>query len=107
LFNHSIIKATGQWWKVLLFGSVSLSGVILLFWGISEMLGDASGAHGPVLAIVGLLSGLFGFFLGLTTIYCPMCRTRWVWLAIKEKDVDQWGRWLLSQSECPTCKSKS
>jgi hypothetical protein len=104
MFGHSIIRTTGQWWKVLLFCSTVLSGGILLFWGVIEMQVSDPPAHSFLLAVVGLLLGFFGFVFALTAVYCPACRTRWVWLAVRQQNTGQWLRWLLSQTECPVCK---
>jgi hypothetical protein len=103
VFNNSVLKTTGQLWKGLVFVLVALGGVVLLVSGIANMQNPESAAIGFQLTMAGLITTLLGLVFVCTAIYCPKCRSRWVWHAIKEQDAGKWISWLLTRSKCPAC----
>jgi len=102
MFDSSVIKQTGQWWKLIVsfFGVLLGGGVIFLadhcrkqwgaeLWGIT-MLGGSAFSLGC-------------FCFACLSIRCPTCRSRWFWDGVRGQGVRNWLAWLLSQRTCPRC----
>lgn len=103
MFDGSVLKRTGQWWKAVLSSMSILLGGLTMFAGLLMMSGgQATIALGLVFG--GMLMAVLGFSLACITIRCPACGARWVWLATREQKLDPWLRWLVSQTQCPTCE---
>lgn len=100
MYEESIIRKTGQRWKLgMAFGGLLIGGVIM-FSGLS-LLASNQAAVFAVLGGIGF--GVAGFVYGCTAIRCPNCGARWVWLGVSGKSSGQWLNWLLNQSSCPKC----
>ncbi len=105
MFNQSIIRSSGQWWKVVIsFCSVVIGGLSLLL-GLHTLRGNNSNLV-IFLILFGILLGLSGIAFAIFAIRCRNCGARWVWLALSKQKYNQWLFWLLSQSKCPTCGKK-
>jgi hypothetical protein len=101
MYEESVIRKTGQWWKLILaFGGI-LAGGVLMFGG-QLMLASTQKAIFPIIA--GVFLGIASFIYGCFAIRCPNCGARWVWLGISGKSPGRWLDWLLNQSSCPKCK---
>ena len=105
MFEHSIIKTTGQWWKVLLSCAAVLSGGALLLWAVIQLQDRDASSAASAFIVSGMLLGCFGLLFACTAIYCPKCKARWVWRGIKGQEAGQWLGWLLRHSKCPVCKA--
>jgi len=104
VFENCVLKTSGQWWKAIFsFICVVGSGAAMLY-GLSQ-LGDSTAQSSLPLLFGGMVLGMFGFVFACTAIRCSLCGARWVWLGVKGQSPNQWLGWLLSQSECPVCKS--
>lgn len=89
MFTDSVIRKTGQWWKLLV-------GVIALVIGSFVPMFEASGMSwtvGTIIAVIG-----YGFTLAF--IKCPSCDLRWLWRALLYSDM--YGP-LFRKSSCPSC----
>lgn len=97
MFDQSIIKKSGQWWKAMLSFVAIFVGGFMMFYGLSR---------GSFLlpVFVGMFLGVLGFAFACITIRCSYCGSKWVWLAIKGQSSNQWLLWLFGLSECPICK---
>src|SRR5690348_14212923 len=93
MFNYSVLKTTGQWWKAVLSFVSILGGGALMYYGLSH-----SSAIVPILS--GIVVVALGFVFACTAIRCPLCRARWVWLGVNGQNSRQWLAWLLMQTEC-------
>ncbi len=62
----------------------------------------AEGLRAYLLLSSGVLLWLIGVVFPLISIACPRCKTRWLWLAATQPNLD-WYRWLISQTQCPVC----
>jgi uncharacterized membrane protein YedE/YeeE len=106
LFEESLIKKSGQWWKALLsFWAVILGGMALMY-GIQHS-DDPNHPFAGYLDFFGLLTSIFGFVFGCLSIRCKACGAKWVWLAVSSQNVGSWMFWLEGVSECPKCKEAS
>ena len=100
MFDRSVIKRTGQWWKAIVASAVLGIGAVAMFSGLFLM-----GAHRALffLVILGMFLGFCGFLFAVIAIRCPHCGVRWVWRAMAGEGSGQWLRSLLAQAECPAC----
>ena len=61
MFDRSVIKRTGQWWKAVVASAVLVIGTVAMFSGLFLMRG-----HRALFVLV--ILGMAGFFIGLTLI---------------------------------------
>lgn len=93
MFKNSVIRKTGQWWKLVV-------GVIALLVGSAAPVFEASRmswTDGTILACL-------GYVFALLTIRCPSCDQRWFWKALIYSEM---YRPLLTEPDCPSCKYPS
>ena len=100
MFNNSIIKKTGQWWKTnLSFGGTVLGGIVM-FYGLANL---EKSNFSVVLALVGIAIGLASFIFACMSIKCPNCNEKLAWYAVSKKSPNKWLNWLITQPKCPKC----
>jgi hypothetical protein len=97
MFEQSIIKKSGQWWKAVVSFVTMAGGGLIVFFSLAD-----KSLLFPL--IVGMILVAFGFVFGCLAIRCPECKARWVWRAVKGQSASQWFPWLFSHKECPYCK---
>lgn len=100
MYNESIIKKTGQWWKANIFFWGAVVGGTIMFIGLANL---ESRALGFSLVLSGIFIGLGTFIYGCVSIRCPNCKSPWVWQGVSGKSHNEWVHWLLKQSKCPNC----
>ena len=104
MYEESIIRKTGQWWKLgLAFGGFFVGGILILG-GLTVI---ASNQTAILVVLAGIVFGVASFVYSCSAIRCPSCGARWVWLGISGKSTGQWLNWLLNQSSCPKCHGVS
>lgn len=89
MFKNSVIRNTGQWWKL-------VTGIVALLLGSIAPFFEASGMSwtvGTIIAVVG-----YGFTLAF--IRCPGCGQRWFWKALIYSEI---YRPLFTEPSCPSC----
>lgn len=103
IFEHSIIRSTGQIWKVRVwaFGTLAsfaavLVAFLLLSFPRNNVLFLGANLFGTVLIIS-------SFLFAIVSIRCPKCGTRWVLRAVFKKHGTNWYDWLADQTVCPVC----
>ncbi len=89
MLDNSVVKKSGQLWKLIIAVLMLLVGSIL---PLFESLG-VSMTVGTVIALVGYAFGLFA-------IRCVECRSMWFWEAAKDAS---WYSPLFKKSDCPKC----
>lgn len=102
MFESSIIKQTGQWWKV----TVAICGCLLA--GIAMVVAKLSSGQLTPESFAMTMSLGSALFLGsccyaCLSIRCPSCSKRWLWAAVRTPKAGGWLSWLLAQRACPGC----
>ncbi len=101
LFASSIIRRSGQWWKV-----VAASWAVILGGGFVGypliQISNMAPERAAVFAMVGGALALLGFLIACIAVRCQNCGARWIWLGMTKQDAGNWVNWL-AQSECPKC----
>src|SRR5215831_12577190 len=108
MFERTIIKRSGQWWKALASIFAVLGGASVMFLGLALLQRTPSRplySFSALLSLGGLFIGILGFAFACVSIRCGSCGARWVWLAITQHSPAEWLAWLLTQSHCPACAS--
>jgi hypothetical protein len=103
MFDNSAIAKTGQAWKGIAAISVVILGSLIMFAGMLSHSRDQSLAWFSV-TLGGMALAALGFAFGCWSIRCPECGSRWLWLAVTKRGVGSWLEWLVSRTQCPTCK---
>lgn len=102
MFDNSIIKKSGQMWKLQLsFILIVIGGISLLF-GI-KMTNTQPDSISISLVFGGIIVSLASLIFGIVSVRCPICKAPWLWLGISGKSSGEWLSWLLSRTECPKC----
>jgi hypothetical protein len=104
MFNISIIKKTGQIWKLNVTFLSLMSGSGLLFYGVHIMDTKPYASVAP-LVVGGLIIDLASVIFGCLSVRCPHCKARWLWQAVSSQSPGNWLSWLMSRTECPKCNS--
>jgi hypothetical protein len=105
LFENSMIRKTGQWWKV----QIGFLGMIIFL--ISAFFDESGFKFGDVIETiirVGYLIGLLSIIFMIAAVKCPECKAKWIWLvAGKRGTTKKWGGPLLFHETCPECENES
>ncbi|RPI74943.1 MAG: hypothetical protein EHM45_16460 [Desulfobacteraceae bacterium] len=109
MFEDSMIRKTGQWWKWRLGQGIQLAGYF--FWFISGVLyffpRDTADLQ-VLMTLIGMLLVLSGMTFLWTSIKCPLCKSKWLWLEASKRDIfnfKKWGPSMPSSEICPECKN--
>ena len=99
---HSILRVTGQMWKfwILPVGSLATATIIL---GAFILLPTPRNGWYLATIVLGLIVGMISFVFPTVFIRCPVCGTRWLWLAVSKKHDTGWFDWLVTQTRCAVC----
>ncbi len=89
--KNSVIKRSGQTWKLVLAALLMLAGSVL---PLFDQLGMSW--------TVGTIIALAGYVLALAGIACPSCNARWLWMATL--DARLYGP-VFRESSCPKCET--
>ncbi len=93
MFSQSIIRSTGQFWKLLFSSIAMLAGSIVPMFPSVGM----GWIPGTILAAAGLAFASY-------SISCPNCGIRWFWKAMSNLELQGWLVWMVSRPDCPDCK---
>jgi len=96
LFNRSLVKKTNQGGKLVAFAVLKVLGGVLLLYSFT--------VQTSIVAIFAAIAlGLLGLLLGIVGVKCPICGSKWLWLALRDQGIGQWLAWLMSLNKCPEC----
>ena len=102
MFDNSVIKRTGQWWKLVVgYCILLIGGATMLF--ARSLLGHVTAEVFALVMVAGTVVVFFGVCFGVVLVKCPRCHKHWVWSAMKGQNANRWVGWLLSQRNCPAC----
>ena len=93
MLDNSIIKNTGQSWKLTVVVAALLAGSLAPAFPASGL----SWTAGTVIAVA-------GYIYGLVLIRCPSCGARWFWDALMNPDV---YKAVFKGSDCPNCHNRA
>ena len=102
LFASSVIRKSGQWWKVVVAAWAVILGDGFGGYHLTQI-GSMAPERAPVFAWVGGALALMGLLIAWMGVRCQNCGARLIWLVMSEQSAGNWRNWLLSQSECPRC----
>ena len=98
----TLIRRTGQWWKLQVAFGMLLVGGASMFFGLRNL--ERQPWWIPAVLVLGGIVVVFGSLVfGCIAVRCPKCRAPWIWMAVKGQESGQWLQWLLSLSKCPRC----
>ena len=100
MLESSIIRKTGQLWKLPVSVFLSVGGWIGMVAALKYFGGIEDGS---IIAIVCLVVGLSGLLFAFVSVKCPKCNFHWVWVAASQKDKSEWPYWFLKLNSCPKC----
>jgi hypothetical protein len=102
VFDSSVIVRSGQRWKALILLCGFLLSAFFLIAGFA--LFSEEGVT-PALCLVLLGAGTFAcsMLFACSSIRCPHCGARWIWIAITRADAVNWIFFLVAQRVCQTC----
>ena len=102
LLETSVVRKSGQWWKVVVATWAVIVGAGLVGYQLSQI-GSMAPESPPVFAMVGGAIDLLGLLIAYIAVRCQNCGARWIWLAMTEQHAGNWWNWLSAQSKCPRC----
>ena len=102
MFERSILRISGQANKAVVSLVVFLAGALFSMMGA---FGWVSGVPQTrfFLAVAGVIVALGAGIYGVTSIRCPKCGARWVWLGVSKSAASSWLVTLLVRDKCPLC----
>ena len=100
MYDHTIIKKTGQGWKMILSCTLEVIGGVLLVVSITNL---GNSQHAMAGLLFGMLMVVIGFIYECLGISCPNCKMRWVWFSKSNESSGNWILWLSSLASCPEC----
>lgn len=98
--GDSFVRATGQSGKLYMgfvcFALVSLILGYLLFY--AELTDFA-----VLLLVASVIAALTVAAWICFAVRCPKCGSKIVWMAVRHQSANEWSRWLMTLTACPTC----
>jgi hypothetical protein len=88
--NKSILRTSGQVWKLVIAIAALLLGSVLPAFSATGL----SWTAGTILSIA-------GYAFGVLLIRCPACGARWFWDALMHAEI---YKAVLTKPECPACR---
>src|SRR6266498_3882365 len=89
--RDSVVKKSGQDWKLLV-GSIGVcAGGALLWWGLHAIWRDSHQAQAdPVSTVGGMLLIIISGIATCLSIRCPQCGLKWMWVAVSTQHFARW-----------------
>lgn len=102
VFTQSFLARSNQQWKL----AVGFACLVTGF-GVVLMAVTGSVRTDDTGFVLLLLSG-FGLMIvaalwSSLSIRCPNCRGKFLWIAVSQEELGNWGRVLLTRCNCPVC----
>ena len=100
MFENSILKKTGQWWRFVSGAAfTSSTGFLLMLYKFSGL--EFSYWANPIL--ISLPISILGLAILWAGIKCPKCRVQWIWKYFSDKQMTGGMTGLLGSPTCPYC----
>lgn len=107
MFAQSLIRRTGQGWKLLVGWLTSALGLVLLALIVGGVLRTNTPAATLGLLVLGVLVGAGGLTWTAVSVRCVACGERLVWRTIRTYGWADWLPQLLAIRDCPRCGGTS
>jgi len=102
MFERTILAISGQLAKAAISLALFLAGVLLTIVGSLGWISSSAEAQFD-LAVAGIFVALGAGIYAVTSIRCPKCGARWVWLAVSKSHSSSWMATILGGDKCPVC----
>lgn len=103
MFNNSLIKKSGQIWKIYIFFiSILSNSVFLIFYLTNNNLS----LYETYFLLLGIAVGCLGNLYAILFIRCPHCGTHLPQYYMGKENVNRWLISLLNCKECPVCNNE-
>jgi hypothetical protein len=103
IFEHSIVRTTGQIWKVHVSGLGTLVAIALILLAFLVFTFPVNNFRFVTANVLGTTLAISSHIFAVVSIKCPSCESRWVFQAIYRKRGINWYDWLAAQAVCPKC----
>lgn len=87
MFQDSVIRKSGQWWKIHVSFWGEVIGVLVMFYGLANLENKETAL---VFSLSGMGIGIFSIIYGWVSIRCPKCKAPWLWLGVSGKSSNEW-----------------
>src|SRR3989442_13938875 len=102
MFQVSIIRHSGQMWKLHVATlALAVSGIGMVTSKIQ--INSISPIQFAGTMIGSVVVGLAALVFACSSVRCPRCGARWVWMAVSGEGHEAWVRWLSNLRRCPQC----
>lgn len=89
MFDNSLIKRSGQFWKLSVSLALSIAGGITIFVALTNVDRLVAAAF-TLIAVSGVALGVGGLVAGCLLVKCPQCGEKLLLMSIKGKSVVDW-----------------
>ena len=103
IFEHSIIRTTGQIWKVRVWSLGTLVSIAFVLVAFLVFAFSRNNVWFVAASALGIILAISSYVFALISIKCPSCEMRWVFQGIFRIREMNWYDWLAAQSVCPNC----
>lgn len=103
MYEHSLLRATGQMWKLYVATALVVPGAVIFVVGAITSLSHLLDVQFPKVAVLGLFIGFLGAAFASVTIRCPACGAHWYWSIVKTQERG-WVQKLIARAAGPHCK---
>ena len=101
MFNKSLIKKSGQMWKIYIFCICVLSNSVFLIFYLTN---DNLNLYETYFLLLSIVLASLGMVYGIFFIRCPCCGIHLAQYYIGKENVNRWLISLLNCKTCPVCK---
>jgi len=98
--NTSLLRKSGQWWKLQISIIVIVIGFALMFGGLIHI---HKSNISFLYTLFGILLGLGAFVFACVAIRCPSCGAYWFWDTVSKEKAGEWILLLLKADKCNVC----
>ena len=100
---QSLLRRSRQGWKIILgLFWLPVLGLVVMLSPVYGIIGG-SDAQRVLVILLGLALGAGGALWAMISVRCPNCGAQLVAMAVTERPVGDWWRWLSRLETCPSC----
>jgi ABC-type glycerol-3-phosphate transport system permease component len=103
MFDRSVLRSSGQLWKLLVTIGLVFAGGAMMAFALAKV-EALQPEHFLLIMLTAMLPVSAGLIFACTAIRCRAYGERWFWSALSRKTAGNWLVWLITQQSCPVCK---